>query len=400
MLNHASSFDDFVTPFLKKDDSFTIVQLKISTLKEQITDAILSMIVKSFNESMKPYGKAFCFKNNDIMVCYPPKVSDNVVQAAMFKAGMYLSIDEPDGFEKIQQNYVMPFEKDQLKIELGRIANSKEVVFRNPIEHKPRSFSTQSVVYEDPDKDKDELTPALLARITKALRNTDLASIIRNQRVCVVLEGIIPKKVFEEVYLSVQDMSRILPNVSLTKTPWLFMDLSKTLDEGVLKTVSRHRQGAYMRDFSLNLTVQGLLSDDFKMFDRGMRPDLKRTVVFELQPVEVFGDFASYERARNLVHDLGYKICLDRINFDTLPFVDRKKLGIDFLKLEWNPEFPEQAIERPELIDMLKEIGMNRVIMYGVDDIAGISFANQYGISLLQGKYIQKLKTTIPYTYK
>lgn len=396
MLNHASAFDDFVTPFLKEELPFTIVQLKISTLQEECTDSLLAMIVRTFNESLKPYGKAFCFKNNDIMIGYPPKVKENIIQAAMFKAGMYLSLDA-SGMEKIQQRYIVPFDKENLKLELGRIENSKQVVFKKPIE---RKRVIQTTTYEDPDKDKDELTPALLARITKALRNTDLAAMIRNQRVCVVLEGIIPKKVYEEVYLSVQDMSRILPNVSLTKTPWLFMDLSTTLDEGVLKTVSRHREGAFMRDFALNLTVKGLLSDDFKTFDRGMRPDLKRTVVFELQPVEVFGDFVSYEKARNYVHDLGYKICLDKINFDTLPFVDREKLGIDFLKLEWNPNFPEQAIERPELIDMLKEIGMNRVILYGVDDIAALAFAHQYGISLLQGKHIQKLKTSIPFNYR
>lgn len=395
MLNHASAFDDFVTPFLKKELPFTIVQLKISTLPDEYTDSLLSMIVRTFNESLKPYGKAFCFKNNDIMIGYPPKVKENIIQAAMFKAGMYLSLDA-SGMEKIQQRYIVPFDKENLKLELGRIENSKQVVFKQPVE---RKRVVQSVI-EDSDKDKDELTPALLARITKALRNTDLAAMIRNQRVCVVLEGIIPKKVYEEVYLSVQDMSRILPNVSLTKTPWLFMDLSTTLDEGVLKTVSRHREGAFMRDFALNLTVKGLLSEDFKTFDRGMRPDLKRTVVFELQPVEVFGDLASYEKARNYVHDLGYKICLDKINFDTLPFIDREKLGIDFLKLEWNSNFPEQAIENPELIDMLKEIGMNRVIMYGVDDIAALAFAHQYGISLLQGKHIQKLKTSIPFNYR
>lgn len=90
----------------------------------------------------------------------------------------------------------------------------------------------------------------MLARVSKALQNTDFSNMIRRQSVCIILEDAQPQPLFEEVFVSIADLGEsILPGVSLTATPWLFQDLTETLDKRVLNSVSRHDDGAFTHDF-------------------------------------------------------------------------------------------------------------------------------------------------------
>ena len=220
---------------------------------------------------------------------------------------------------------------------------------------------------------------------------------IRRQFVCVVLENIAPSPMFEEVFVSIADLGEtIMPNVSLTATPWLFQDLTETLDKRVLTTVSRHDDGAFYRDFSLNLNVSSILSDDFRSFDESIRENMKASIDLELQPTDIFSDFSMYVKARDFAQKLGYKICIDGVNAQNLPYIDREKLAADFVKLTWQPDLPATLAQNESLKEDLQAIGSNRTILCRVDDEKAVNFAKELNITLLQGHYIQHLLNNAP----
>lgn len=383
---------------LKAEAPLTVRQLKLSALDAfSRTDNTLATLIRSFNEALHPDGKAFGFRNDDVFIVYSPKINENQIKALLIKTGLYFSADSKiENPEALQRTFVLPAEKDALNYEVSRIESTmpsrSDAASEKSAAHK--RFVLPPVAAE---QGKKQLTPAELARISKALVNTDFSNIIRRQFVCIVLDDIAPSPMFEEVFVSIADLGEtILPDVSLTATPWLFQDLTETLDKCVLTTVSRHDDGAFYRDFSLNLNVSSILSEDFKSFDKGIRENMKASVVLELQPIDIVSDFSMYVRARDFAQSLGYKICIDGVSALNLPFIDREKLGADFVKLTWQADLPDLLTQDEKIKEKILSIGSNRTILCRVDDEKALNFAKESKITLLQGRYIQHLLSTAP----
>lgn len=383
---------------LKAEAPLTVRQLKLSALDAfSRTDNTLATLIRNFNEALHPEGKAFGFRNDDVFIVYSPKINENQIKALLIKTGLYFSADSKiENPEALQRTFVLPAEKDALNYEVSRIESTmpsrSDAASEKSAAHK--RFVLPPVAAE---QGKKQLTPAELARISKALVNTDFSNMIRRQFVCIVLDDIAPSPMFEEVFVSIADLGEtILPDVSLTATPWLFQDLTETLDKCVLTTVSRHDDGAFYRDFSLNLNVSSILSEDFKSFDKGIRENMKASVVLELQPIDIVSDFSMYVRARDFAQSLGYKICVDGVSALNLPFIDREKLGADFVKLTWQADLPDLLTQDEKLKEKILSIGSNRTILCRVDDEKALNFAKESKITLLQGRYIQHLLSTAP----
>lgn len=398
MIAQEEQFRIYLHAPLKAEAPLTVQQLKLSALDAfSRTDNTLATLIRNFNEALHPEGKAFGFRNDDVFIVYSPKINENQIKALLIKTGLYFSADSKiENPEALQRTFVLPAEKDALNYEVSRIESTmpsrSDAASEKSAAHK--RFVLPPVAAE---QGKKQLTPAELARISKALVNTDFSNMIRRQFVCIVLDDIAPSPMFEEVFVSIADLGEtILPDVSLTATPWLFQDLTETLDKCVLTTVSRHDDGAFYRDFSLNLNVSSILSEDFKSFDKGIRENMKASVVLELQPIDIVSDFSMYVRARDFAQSLGYKICIDGVSALNLPFIDREKLGADFVKLTWQADLPDLLTQDEKLKEKILSIGSNRTILCRVDDEKALNFAKESKITLLQGRYIQHLLSTAP----
>ena len=398
MIAQEEQFRIYLHAPLKAEAPLTVRQLKLSALDAfSRTDNTLATLIRNFNEALHPEGKAFGFRNDDVFIVYSPKINENQIKALLIKTGLYFSADSKiENPEALQRTFVLPAEKDALNYEVSRIESTmpsrSDAASEKSAAHK--RFVLPPVAAE---QGKKQLTPAELARISKALVNTDFSNMIRRQFVCIVLDDIAPSPMFEEVFVSIADLGEtILPDVSLTATPWLFQDLTETLDKCVLTTVSRHDDGAFYRDFSLNLNVSSILSEDFKSFDKGIRENMKASVVLELQPIDIVSDFSMYVRARDFAQSLGYKICIDGVSALNLPFIDREKLGADFVKLTWQADLPDLLTQDEKLKEQILSIGSNRTILCRVDDEKALNFAKESKITLLQGRYIQHLLSTAP----
>jgi hypothetical protein len=391
MNNQEEHLRTYLHSALRDKVPLTVLQLKISELDEALrTEQTLNTIVDSFKEPLYPYGRAFCVSNDDIFIAYSSKTKENEIQALLIKAWLWFSGDSKTTAEqdKLQRRFSLPEDKTSLFEELRRISDS----VRDAPLQKTDAPRKKFVLPPSRDRNQKHLTPEILSRITKALAGTDFANMIRRQSVCVILDDIQPQPMFEEVFVAIADLGEtLLPDVSLTATPWLFQDLTETLDKRVLSSVSRHDDGSFTHDFSLNLNVSTILSEDFRNFDYNIRSGMKSSIVLELQPIDIFSDLTSYLLARDYAQNLGYKICIDGVTDKSLRFIDRERLGADLLKLVWTPELPEAIESDPLLQDRLRNMGANRVILCRVDDEHALKFGKAYDVCLFQGRYVQNL---------
>ena len=327
------------------------------------------------------------YENEDAFIYFGQTREDDI-QALVLKMNFrcgFEPMSQEAGFQifnlERQEDFVLGLLDKQKKAHIPTLASPLTPIFRQ---------ANQSMPF----------TPTLLAQLEKALLHADLSNIIRHQPVCAIVGKSPPMELFEEVYVAISDLKKaVCPNVDVFQAPWLFNRLMETLDKRVLENVIHHDGGAFTKNFSLNLTVKTILGPDFQKFDDSIDPSHKQTIRFELKQSDVLADIPAYLTACQMVHDKGYRVCLDMVTFESLPFIQREKLGLDMIKIIWS----SSALQTPvsdELRAAVKAVDPMRIILCHVDDKNAIEYAKELGISFFQGYYIQKLLYKTPKAVK
>lgn len=242
-----------------------------------------------------------------------------------------------------------------------------------------------------------QLTPQMLSKLQKVLSMADFSSLIRRQSVCAVIGRSAPQMLFDEVFVSIADLrDTLLPDVDLTANPWLFQYLTETLDKRVLASVSKHDDGSLINNFSMNLNVSTILSDEFLQFDEDINASMRSTIVLELQLADIFSDIKAFILAKTFAQYRGYKVCIDGITVDKLKYIDREQLGADLIKIIWHPTFMDVINEDKHFTDYVNKAERAKMIICRVDDPQAVEVGNSLGINLYQGRYIQRLLSAQP----
>lgn len=237
-------------------------------------------------------------------------------------------------------------------------------------------------------------TASNLATIERDLANADLSTVIRRQPVCAAIPDMMVRRVFDELYINIAHLRQVLHvDADLLSNRWLFKYLTELLDQRVLRML-RHDPMRYLElPISMNLNVRTLMSDSFLEFDEFVKPSVKVSVVIEVHIADVFEDMRAFNLARETVQKLGYRICLDGLSDLSFVQVDRERLGFDLIKLQWNADMPSdvQSGENRRIYEMVRAAGPNRVILTRCDNRKAVDYGQAMGVSLFQGRYLDKL---------
>jgi len=238
------------------------------------------------------------------------------------------------------------------------------------------------------------LSPHRLGELVDAISRADLSNMMRRQAICVIAPDAPPQPMFNELYISIDELRAIvMPGYNIASDRWLFQHLTQTLDQRMLQLLMKNDDRAIASAFSVNLNVATLLSDRFLAFDANLKSATRGTVIFELQAVDIFSDVGAYVFARDFVRERGYRVCLDGVTDLTLPFIDRERLGLDLIKILWNPDMLGNGGEarRNEFRALITGFGRGRTIMCRCDSEEAVTVGQSLGINLFQGRYIDRL---------
>ena len=348
---------------------------------------VFSSQVKSGN------ARLFDLPNNDILLIFTKTIKDEIFPA-LVKVRFLLQEDEVVAkFADLQESKVaviwdLEQNYENLVSLLDDIYKKSQNIVAKPI------ASAQAINFFETSK-KISIEPfstAMLDKLQKIIAVSDFSSFIRRQAICAVIGKSSPQRVFEEVYVSIPDMrDSLLPNVNLTSNAWLFLALTEELDRRVLGIIARHDDGSLRGNFSVNINVSTILSDDFLRFDESIDSSQRKSIVLELQLVDIFSDIRAFDLAKTFARSKGYKICIDGITVDKLEYVNRTKLDCDLMKIAWHPEFGKIMNEDKHFTDYANKSERAKIILCRVDDEKAIEVGNSLGINLYQGRYVQKL---------
>lgn len=388
---------EFLSMLLQEKNP-SVKMLLIDTMKLKIPKSI-ALLTKAVPEFLMTFarqvdGRLFELANKSILLGFQDNHEDEL-QALLIRL-QFLFNDEMAAAGKthiLDAEFVKIYETpEELSLLKNKVINFLPYLAQERKEETKSAVGNKFVSFLGSSKKQlKELSPSVLDKMQKSLLPVDFSSLIRRQAVCAVIGRSVPQMIFEEVYVSIPDLRDILlPDVDLTSNPWLFMHLTETLDKRVLAHVSQHDDGSLISNFSLNLNVSTILSDDFLAFDESIPAPLRSSIVLELQLVDIFNDVKAFLLAKAFAQYRGYKICIDGITVDKLKYINRENLNSDLMKIFWHPSFLDVINEDRHFRDYVNKAERAKMILCRVDDAKAIEVGNSIGINLYQGRYVQK----------
>ena len=394
---------DYLSKIEPELNYYSVLYIYLSKLQNQKLKTLQRQnLIETFENVIKKNGgEIFGLPNEDMVVFYHKKANEEI-QACLIKI-RFIFHDDPllqNAFDLEQAGFIRFYDLavavDEFKRNVRALMDSlKNQSFGGSSGNSGRSVP--AAMMGGPRKLRRELTPSMLAKVQKTLAMADFSSLIRRQSVCAVIGKSPPQMIFDEVFVSIADLrDMLLPDVDLTANPWLFLHLTETLDKRVLASVSQHDDGSLNSNFSMNLNVSTILSDEFLTFDENINPSMRSSIVLELQLVDIFSDIKAFILAKTFAQYRGYKICIDGITVDKLKYIDREQLNGDLLKIIWHPSFMDMIREDSHFTDYVNRAERAKMILCRVDDPQAVEIGNSLGINLYQGRYIQRILTAQP----
>ena len=392
LTSNESAIFEFLQKIEREGMAYEVLYLSVSMLQNKVLKSSEQKMLKNIFSLLSVEVKVIELYNNDLVVFYKKEMHDEIL-SCLVKARFLLQDDEvvkvaDDLLQaKIAKVYDLMSEQEKLKQAIIDKVNQK-----SNLEKRKKQDDFVSLATGGGRRSKKNLSPQMLAKVKKILSVADFSSFIRRQAVCAIIGNSAPQRVFEEVYVSIPDLREmLLPDVDLTSNPWLFLSLSETLDKGVLETISCHDDGSLISNFSVNINVSTILSDDFLEFDDTVNISMRSSIVLELQLADIFSDIKAFMLAKAFVKARGYKICIDGITVDKLKYINRANLDCDLMKIVWHPSFEEVIKEDEHFMDYANKAERAKMILCRIDDPDAIAVGNSLGINLYQGRYVQKL---------
>ena len=386
------------------------VHFHLSALLEQYkSEYQIKIAVNLLNDLLKTHeGGIFLLQDNGIVVL-AYQLEKTILNKLIFQL-RYLYMDDPlaytdEGHENPAFCTMYELARDWqtfFDICTRRMAVSvRKTTNVERIENLPRPpvLESQSSSRETSSAIKTEAAggvgfSARLANIERDLRLTDLHSVIREQPVCTVAGNMTTRRVFDELYIHIAQLrQQVKSDVDLLSNRWLFKYLTHILDERLLEMIRQNPARYVDNPVSININVETLLSSVFDIFDAAIKPAEKVSIVLEVPVIDVFSDMAAFMVARQQVQKMGYRLCLDGLTKHSFLNIDRAKLGVDLLKVQWNADVQSdlKSKENVELANAVRECGSNRVILCRCDNRQAVEFGQALGISLFQGRYVDSL---------
>lgn len=245
-----------------------------------------------------------------------------------------------------------------------------------------------------PGNSLDVIGPIQLDKLERNIQNMDIYNLIAKQNICVVVENLPPQVIFTKKYVSLAEVSNaILPGYSIAGDKWLFQRLTETFDRKLmqaLKDYDSFPEGV----LSINMNVSTISTKVFDEFIQKQKSASEHPLILEIALFDIMSDLTAYFRAQEKLDRLSCKICICKMDIQSLYVLDRELINVDFLKIRWNKHYLNtvSTTDRQKISAAIKTQGKMRVVLSDCDTEAAIKFGSELGIVMFQGFEVDKLQ--------
>lgn len=240
--------------------------------------------------------------------------------------------------------------------------------------------------------DSSRLTAQSLASICEGLENIEIGPFIRKQPVFAISRNGAVQRMFTDLMVSLPDLQRALaPAIDLQSERWLYRSLARTIDQRMLAHLRAADPSTLPANFGVSLDILGLDSENFRTLEAINQGFAGKRVIINVPHLVAFADLGSYLAATARLKAIGFGLCLDGLCHHTLPLINRARLAVEFLRVQWNPMLEQSGTPAAEpLMRGIERADPLRVILKGCDTPAAFSTGRALGLALFQGKFLDQ----------
>jgi hypothetical protein len=384
-------------------------------------------IAKAFNSLITPYeGKLFWTRSFDLFFickrCPAAKlekaridairsVDDSPIIKSYIKDGedkklcsWYDLEKEYDKFQDLAEalynndgEVTQSPEQPTLKSMVAKISTAKDDNSKDDPKAEVKAKKQKTVPHYEHIFPKDvipNLGPLELDKLERNLLTMDLFNLIQQQNICVVMDKMTPEVVFTKKYISLKEVNdSVLPGYNISGDKWLFQRLTRTFDSKVMQALVAYK--SFPKHYlSINMNVSTILTKEFDQFIIKQKQFSDKPIILEFSLFDIMSDLTEYFIAQKKIEKLGCKICICRMDIQSLYVLDRELMNVDFLKIRWEKDYLTSVSEtdKKKVSDAIAAQGKMRVVMSECDSQNAISFGNSIGIIMYQGFEIDRLQ--------
>jgi EAL domain-containing protein (putative c-di-GMP-specific phosphodiesterase class I) len=188
-----------------------------------------------------------------------------------------------------------------------------------------------------------------------------------------------------EYFVSVEDLkNERFPRLNIRTPERLFMELCCTLDRRLLQKLTENIEVWAGQPVHINLSVETILSATFAQFCHVLPAARRALVTFEINRADLLLDFSMTQNAIHALHHEGFRVCLDSLHPEMLPFLNIGRFNADFYKIRVTKDQLEH-FSKPEVLSALHQVPADRVIFFRCDNETALELGQKLGISKYQG---------------
>jgi hypothetical protein len=237
------------------------------------------------------------------------------------------------------------------------------------------------------------LDPNKFAALVARIKDANLGGAIRRQPICRVHRSGKPQPLFEEVYVSIQELQRLFaPRLDLGLDQWLFRALTEVLDERVLTWLAAAESLNLIARFALNLNLSTFASGAFAKFEARFGNQLRGRMVIEIDKSDLLANLPRFAAVQETLHAQGHFLCIDGLTGPDLAAIDYGRLTADYYKVGWHPDFlAEDGEGRVGLERLAAQASPDKIILSHCSVEEAVGFGQELGLTLFQGWYLDSL---------
>jgi EAL domain-containing protein (putative c-di-GMP-specific phosphodiesterase class I) len=184
------------------------------------------------------------------------------------------------------------------------------------------------------DVARGPLTAWSVDQIGKLLNEIDVRAYSRTQPIYRIDDKNKWQAVSEEYFVSFSDLRRErFPKLDLITPEHLFLALCELVDQRLLTSLANKYATIADRSLHFNLSVATVIGSAFAGFTHSVPRDKRKLLTFELHRGDLFQDFGRTLSAIDILHREGFKVAIDSVTPDMLPYLNLNAFGLDFIKV-------------------------------------------------------------------
>ena len=235
------------------------------------------------------------------------------------------------------------------------------------------------------------LTPWSVDQIGKLLDEIDIRTYARTQPIYRLDPQDIWNKISEEYFISFDDLRRErFPKLDLITPEHLFFSLCEIMDQRLLSVFTETSAIIAGRSLHLNLSVATVIGSTFARFTHSVPRNKRSLLTFELHRGDLFQDFARTLGAIELLHREGFKVAIDSVTPDMLPYLNLAAFALDYLKINVSGD-RINLLSDAAIRNGLLQLPADKIIFFRCDNDKALMAGRDLGIKLFQGWHIDDL---------